>query len=73
MKQEAKGRIEIMPGGGINLANLPSIIEHVAPEAVHFSATGKQSLDPDSMFSEEVLIFDENKAKRLIEMCRNFS
>jgi len=73
MKQEAKGHIEIMPGGGINLANLPAIIERVAPDAVHFSATGKQSLDPDSMFSEEVLIFDENKAKRLIEVCRNFS
>jgi copper homeostasis protein len=73
MKQEAKGRIEIMPGGGINLANLPQIMEHVLPDAVHFSATGKQSLDPDSMFSEEVLIFDEHKAKRLIEMCRNFS
>ena len=73
MKQEAKGRIEIMPGGGINLANLPLIMDQVAPDAVHFSATGKQSLDPDSMFSEEVLIFDENKAKRLIEMCRNFS
>jgi copper homeostasis protein len=73
MKKESKGRIEIMPGGGINLANLPLIIEQVAPDAIHFSATGKQSLDPDSMFSEEVLIFDEHKAKRLIEMCRNFS
>jgi copper homeostasis protein CutC len=62
-----------MPGGGINLANLPLIMEQVSPDAIHFSATGKQSLDPDSMFSEEVLIFDENKAKRLIEMCRNFS
>jgi len=48
-------------------------MDQVAPDAVHFSATGKQSLDPDSMFSEEVLIFDEHKAKRLIEMCRNFS
>jgi len=73
MKKMAQGRIEIMPGGGINLANLPLIIEHVLPDAVHFSATSKQSLDPESMFSEEVLIFDENKAKRLIEMCRNFS
>lgn len=73
MKLESKGRIEIMPGGGVNLANLPMIMEQVRPDAIHFSATGKQSLDPDSMFSEEVLIFDEHKAKRLIEMCRNYS
>ncbi|MEY3048383.1 MAG: hypothetical protein RL365_421 [Bacteroidota bacterium] len=73
MKKEAQERIEIMPGGGINLSNLPHIIEHVVPDSIHFSATGKQFLDPDSMFSEEVLVFDEHKAKRLIEMCRNFS
>lgn len=72
MKEEAEGRIEIMCGGGINLANLPQLIEEIQPDAVHFSATVKTSLDPDSMFSEEVLVFDRHKAQRLVEVCRNY-
>ena len=72
MKDLAKGNIEIMAGGGINLSNIHEIIEVAQPDAIHFSATSKQSLDPDSLFSEELLMFDEMKAKKLLAVCRNF-
>lgn len=73
MVQYAKGRMDIMAGGGINLANLWSIQGQVKPDAIHFSATTKERIDPSSVFSEERLVFDVNKATKLVEMCRNFS
>jgi len=73
MVDHSKGRIEIMVGGGINLANLPEILLKVQPDAIHFSATTKESQDPNSFFSEERLVFDVNKAMKLVELCRNFS
>jgi len=69
----AGGKIEIMAGGGINLANVEEIMRKVKPAAVHFSATLKVSVDPKSLFSENRLMFDANKAKKLVELCRNFS
>lgn len=72
MVQHAKGRIEIMAGGGVNMANLKIIASEVKPDAIHFSATTKESLDPNSFFSEERLVFDVNKAIKLVELCRNY-
>lgn len=72
MTDLAKGRIEIMAGGGVNLSNVSKIREKVAPDAIHFSATTKHSLDESSLFSEVQLRFDAAKATKLVEACRNF-
>lgn len=72
MVDKAKGKIEIMAGGGVNLSNVSKIYESVFPDAIHFSATTKQYIDADSMFSENQLVFDSKKAKKLVDICRNF-
>jgi len=72
MKKHAAGKIEIMAGGGINLANIGPILKNAQPDAIHFSGTAKKSVDPDSLFSEKRLVFDPVKASKLLESCRNF-
>jgi len=67
MMEYADGRIEIMPGGGINQSNMKKIVTDVRPDAIHFSGTKKHLLDEESMFSETILKVDEEKVKRLIE------
>jgi copper homeostasis protein len=72
MKKHASGKIEIMAGGGINLANIGPILKNAKPDAIHFSGTAKKSVDPDSLFSENRLVFDSSKASKLLQSCRNF-
>lgn len=70
MKRYASGSIEIMVGGGINLANLDKIIREVNPDAVHFSATRKHLLDEESYFSESILKIDPERAKKMLDLAR---
>lgn len=65
MKAYADGRIEIMPGGGINLNNIKRVSEEVQPDAIHFSGTKKFTLDEGSMFSETILKVDKEKVEKL--------
>jgi copper homeostasis protein len=67
MMTYADGRIEIMPGGGINQNNIKRIVTDVRPNAIHFSGTKKHLLDEESMFSETILKVSEEKVKRLLE------
>ena len=67
MMEYADGRIEIMPGGGINQNNIKKIVSEVRPDAIHFSGTKKHQLDEESMFSETILKVDEEKVKRLLQ------
>ena len=67
MIAEAGPSIEIMPGGGINAANVRKIIEVLKPESIHFSATKRVLHDEKSLFSETMLCADEGKAKRILE------
>lgn len=62
-------RIEIMVGGGVNLANAPKIISQVKPNAIHFSGTVKTLLDADSVFSETILQVDPSKIEKLRAVC----
>ena len=62
----AKGRIEIMAGGGINANNVLKIAEEINPDAIHFSGTAKTLLDEESLFSETVLKVDRKKVSRII-------
>ncbi|MFT5779369.1 MAG: copper homeostasis protein [Crocinitomicaceae bacterium] len=67
MMEHANGRIEIMPGGGVNLNNIKLLCSEVKPDAIHFSGTTKVQLDEESMFSELVLKPDSGKIRRLME------
>jgi copper homeostasis protein len=70
MKEYAKGRIEIMPGGGVNPNNIKSIIQEVQPDGIHFSGTKKHLLDEESMFSETIMKVDRDKVARLLELIK---
>ena len=73
MKEFAADRIEIMPGGGVNINNIPKLINEVAPDAIHFSGTVKKSIDQDSKFSEDLLLPDECKIKRMISEIKKWA
>lgn len=68
MVKYAKGRIEIMAGGGVNAANVQKIAKEISPDAIHFSGTSKTLLDEESLFSETILQVDSKKVRRIIEM-----
>ena len=70
MMEYADGRIEIMPGGGVNASNIQKLISEVQPDAIHFSGTKKYLLDENSMFSETILKVNEEKVRRLLELMR---
>lgn len=72
MVKYANGRIEIMPGGGINQNNIRKIISEVKPNAIHFSATRKHVLDEESQFSETILQVSREKAINLLEVIKEF-
>jgi copper homeostasis protein len=70
MKRYVGDRLEIMPGGGINLSNVEQIIRDVNPDAIHFSGTRKFDLDENSLFSETVLKIDRSKTEKLLNAIR---
>lgn len=67
MKTYAQQRIEIMPGGGVNAANVVQLIREVEPDAIHFSGAVKTVVDENSLFTESFLAIDENRVKRILE------
>jgi copper homeostasis protein len=71
MVKFAKGRIEIMAGGGVNAANVQKIAQEINPDAIHFSGTSKSLLDEESLFSETILQVDRKKVLRIIEQIRS--
>lgn len=70
MMRYSAGKIEIMPGGGVNSSNVKNLMETVKPDAIHFSGTSKFLLDEDSMFSETILKVDPQKVDRLLKEIR---
>lgn len=67
MKDYIDGKIQLMPGGGINASNVSRIIKEVEPDALHFSGTVKTVVDEESFFSETFLAVDENRVKRILD------
>jgi len=65
MVDYARGRIEIMTGGGVNLSNVSNIVKEVKPDAIHFSGTKKILLDEGSMFSETILKPDRERIRKV--------
>lgn len=70
MMDYAKGRIEIMTGGGVNISNILKLKNEVKPSAIHFSGTNKTLVDEGSMFSETILKPNRDKIIRLMEAVR---
>lgn len=70
MKNYANGRIEIMPGGGVNAGNILKIKRELEPESIHFSGTIKVLMDEDSAFSETLLKADANRIAKLCDLIR---
>jgi copper homeostasis protein len=60
-------KIEIMPGGGVNAANVSKIAKELKVESIHFSGTSKVNLDEDSFFSESILKVDREKINRILK------
>ena len=73
MIEFASGRIQILPGGGINTENIGDVIEFIKPNALHFSGATKQFLGKSKYFNSEVLLVDEEKLKSLIKLSRRWS
>lgn len=71
MKDYIAGQIQLMPGGGVNAANVSKIIHGVDPDAIHFSGTVKTVVDEESFFSETFLAIDENRVKRILDEIRS--
>lgn len=72
MKKYVGDQIEIMPGGGVNVNNIPKLMQGVHPDALHFSGTVKRSIDEGSKFNEELLVPDEAKIMRMVEEIRKW-
>lgn len=62
-----EGKIEIMCGGGVNASNIARLKNDLKPDAIHFSATHKLTLDEGSMFDETVLDVNEKKLVRILQ------
>jgi copper homeostasis protein len=67
MVKYADGKIEIMCGGGVNASNISRLKNELMPDAIHFSATQKQTLDDGSMFDETILEVSEKKLVRILQ------
>ncbi len=64
-------KIEIMPGGGVNAANISKIVKELQVQSIHFSGTSKVNLDEDSFFSESILKVDREKINRILKALKN--
>lgn len=63
---QSKNRIEIMAGGGVNVANIANIYAEVKPNAIHFSATEWRQIGVGSRYETAALCVDETKLKQLL-------
>jgi copper homeostasis protein len=70
MTSYSNGRIEIMPGGGVNVGNMLKIKRDLDPESIHFSGTIKVLMDEESAFSETLLKADANRIAKMCDLIR---
>ena len=73
MFEYAKGKIEILPGGGLNDNNIDFFIKNVQPEWIHFSGCKKIFDRSSSNFEAERLKFDRERVEKMIKMSKNYS
>ena len=70
MTSYSNRRIEIMPGGGVNVGNILKIKRDLDPESIHFSGTIKVLMDEESAFSETLLKADANRIAKMCDLIR---
>ena len=59
-----------MIGGGVTANNVRRLMETVQPDAIHFSGTKSQTIDENSIFSETILVADEDKILAILAEIR---
>lgn len=67
----SNGRIEIMPGGGVNAENAVELIKELNINSIHFSGTSKKTIDDKSFFSTSSLEVDEQRVHRILTSIRS--
>jgi copper homeostasis protein len=70
MTSYSNGRMEIMPGGGVNVGNMLKIKRDLDPESIHFSGTIKVLMDEESAFSETLFKADANRIAKMCDLIR---
>lgn len=71
MQAYAAGRIEVMAGGGVTVANAARIRQELQPHAIHFSGTQIHQQDAGSRYAAQVLVPDPLKIRQLLETFRS--
>lgn len=70
MKAFAKGRIEIMAGGGVSVENVREVLRTAAPDAIHFSGTVRRITGEGSNYATEILVPDPQKIQDILREIR---
>jgi copper homeostasis protein len=73
MFEHAQGRIEILPGGGLNNHNIDFFLKNIQPSWVHFSGCKKTIDRTTSNFESPLLKLDKNMIKEMIKVSKNYS
>jgi copper homeostasis protein len=68
----ADGRIQILPGGGVVVDNIQSILNGLQPEGIHFSGTKNDVKNNSEYFASDVLSVDSNKLHDMVELTKSY-
>jgi copper homeostasis protein len=71
-KSYADGRIQILPGGGVGVDNIQSILNGLKPEGIHFSGTKNDEKNNSEYFASDVLSVDLNKLHNMVELTKSY-
>ncbi len=73
MLEYAHGKIEILPGGGLNENNIDFFVKNVRPDWIHFSGCKKIFDRSSSSFETERLKFDKDRIQKMVKMSKDYS
>ncbi|MDA9161776.1 hypothetical protein N9O13_05255 [Crocinitomicaceae bacterium] len=73
MLEYAHGKIEILPGGGLNENNIDFFVKNVRPDWIHFSGCKKIYDRSSSSFETERLKFDKERIQKMVKMSKHYS
>ena len=73
MIEYAPGKIEILPGGGLNENNMDFFLKNVKPDWIHFSGCKKIYDRSSSIFETERLTFDKERIQKMVKMSKDYS
>lgn len=73
MIEYAHGKIDILPGGGLNENNMDFFVKNVRPDWIHFSGCKKIYDRSSSCFETERLQFDKERTQKMVKMSKDYS